>query len=82
MTGHKHIKMQDGHKKGTKVERRKNRGDEPIQVIIHTWKCHNKVPCISYLKQTKMPFFLTKIEKRKAKQVLSGGLVSVERGMI
>jgi hypothetical protein len=34
----------------------------------------------SYLKQTKMSFLFSKIENRRAKQVLSGGLVPVEEG--
>jgi hypothetical protein len=34
-------------KKETKVERRKNRGDEPIQSIIHG-NCPNGTPCIVY----------------------------------
>jgi hypothetical protein len=34
----------------------------------------------SYFKQTKMSFFFTKTENRRAEQVLSGGLVSVGGG--
>jgi hypothetical protein len=39
--------------------KKKNRGDEPIQVIInththththtHTWKCHKETPCVAIL---------------------------------
>jgi hypothetical protein len=34
----------------------------------------------SYIKQTKMSFFPTKSENRRAEQVLSGRLVAVGRG--
>jgi hypothetical protein len=36
----------------------------------------------SYLKQTKISFFFSKTETRKAKQVLAGGLVPVGGGNI
>jgi hypothetical protein len=37
------------------VERRKNRGDEPIQVIIHIYK---ETPCITILNKNVIFFFL------------------------
>jgi hypothetical protein len=59
----------------------KNRGDEPIQIIIYLylsiyldiWKCHKEAPCIAILDQQKCQFFKKKIENRRAEQVLSGG---------
>jgi hypothetical protein len=43
--------------KGTNVERRKNRGDEPIRVLINIYMemLHGNT-LYSYLNQTKMPF--------------------------
>jgi hypothetical protein len=55
------------HKKGTKVERRKekSRGDEPIWVIIYMYseisQCNSMY---NSLKQTKMPFFLKNREQK------------------
>jgi hypothetical protein len=60
----------------------KNRGDEPVWVIIHIYMeiSQGNSRC-SYLKQIKMPFSFsfTKSKNRRAKQVLSGGLVPVGR---
>jgi hypothetical protein len=66
---------------------KKNRGDEPIGVIIHTHmeiSQENSLCSYIYIKQEKMSFFLfssTKSEHRRTKQVLSrDGLVSVGGG--
>jgi hypothetical protein len=67
----------------TKVEWKKNRGDEPIGVIIHIYMelSHGNSLCsYLYLKQAKLSFLLlfyflfssTKLENRKAEQILSG----------
>jgi hypothetical protein len=45
----------------------------PLQ-YIYTWKCHNEVSCTG-IKNIKMSFLHSKTENRKAKQLLSGGLV-------
>jgi hypothetical protein len=50
---------------------RKNRGDEPIWVIIHTyihtWKCHKKTPCLAILDKHKKPFFLNRNREQKGR---------------
>jgi hypothetical protein len=52
------LKLLKSPKKGTKGRKEKNRGDEPIQVIIHIYMemSQGNSLCI-YLKQTKMSFF-------------------------
>jgi hypothetical protein len=45
---------------------------------MYMWKCHNETPCEAIL--TNKNVFFSKTENRKAKQVLSGGLVPVGRG--
>jgi hypothetical protein len=59
------------------IGRKEENGDEAIQVIIHI---HTEMSqgnsLYSYLKQTKFLFF-SETENRKAKPVLSGGLVPV-----
>jgi hypothetical protein len=65
-----------------KGRKKKNRGDEPIQAIIHIYM---KVPQVnflcSYLKQAKLSFFsFTKSENRREEQVLPGGLLPVGGG--
>jgi hypothetical protein len=37
---------------------------------IYTWNCHKKTPCIAIL--NKLFFSFTKLENRRAEQVLSG----------
>jgi hypothetical protein len=57
---------------------KKNRGDEPIQVIIHIYMEMSQGNSLcSYLKQAKMPFFSflfssTKLENRRAEKFLWG----------
>jgi hypothetical protein len=67
------------HKKGTKVESRKTEGMNQFRLqYLYTWKCHNETFTLYiYLKQIKMLLVFTKPGKRKAKQVLSGGLIPV-----
>jgi hypothetical protein len=61
------------HKKGVKVVKEKNRGDKPIQVIIHIYKEVSKCNTVgNYLEQQKCLFFFN-IREQKAKQILSGG---------
>jgi hypothetical protein len=58
---------------------KKNRGDEPIGVIIHIYMkiSQGDAPCsYLYLKQAKMSFFsffFYKIREQEGKQVLPGG---------
>jgi hypothetical protein len=76
----KFLNLLNHHKNRTKGERR-NRGDEPIQVIIHIYMEMSQLNTLYiYFKQTKMLFLKTKTENRKAKQVLPGGWVLVRRG--
>jgi hypothetical protein len=53
----------------------KNRGDEPMQVIIHTYiEISQRNSLCRFLKQTKISFFsFTKSEKRRVEQILPGG---------
>jgi hypothetical protein len=53
-------------------KKEKNRGDEPIQVIIHMYMEMSQGNSLySYLKQIKLSvFFFTKSEKRRAEQVV------------
>jgi hypothetical protein len=51
----------------------KNRGDEPIQVIIHMYMEISQGNFLyGYLKQTEMSFLKIKMENRRAEQVLWG----------
>jgi hypothetical protein len=40
---------------------------------IHTWKCHKETPCVAMLNKQKYHLFFsyTKVENRRAEQVLS-----------
>jgi hypothetical protein len=61
---------------------KKNKGDEPIGIIIHTYmemSQGNFLCSYLYLKQAKMSFFsLTKLENRRVEQVLWEGEEEVE----
>jgi hypothetical protein len=66
------------HKKRTKVERRKNRGYEPIWDIIHIYmEISQGNSLCSYLEENCHFFSFTKLEDKRAEQVLLGGLVPV-----
>jgi hypothetical protein len=56
-----------------KHRKKKNRGDEPIQIIIHihTWKlCNDDIACIDILNQQKCLF--SKTENRKVNRSCMG----------
>jgi hypothetical protein len=56
---------------------KKNRGDEPIGVITHIYmEMTQGNPLCSYLKQTKIFFFLLKIREQEDRSCLGGGGVS------
>jgi hypothetical protein len=56
----------------------KNRGDEPIQVIIQIYmETHSEISGRAILNKQKMSFSSPKTENRKTKQVLSGRLLPV-----
>jgi hypothetical protein len=65
------------HKKGIKVKKKKNRGDEPICVIIHIYMEMSQGNSLySYLKQNIIFFSFTKSENRRAEKFLPWGGVS------
>jgi hypothetical protein len=45
---------------------------------MYAWKCHKETPCVATLNKQKCLF--SKLEDRKVKQVLSGGVVPVGGG--
>jgi hypothetical protein len=50
-------------------------------MYIYIWKCHKGTPCIAILNKQKMSFiYFTKLENRKAEQILSGGWYQWEGG--
>jgi hypothetical protein len=60
------------------VERRKI--EEMNQFGLHytdTWKCHKETPCVAVLNKNAILCSFTKSEKRRAKQIPPGGLVSM-----
>jgi hypothetical protein len=59
---------------GDQGRKKKNRGDEPILIIIHIYMDISKGNFLcSYLKQTKMSLFsFIKSENRRVEQVLPG----------
>jgi hypothetical protein len=58
------------------VRKERNRGDEPIWVIIHIYmEISQGNSLCAYLLQTKMSFFsFTKSEDRSAEHILPGGI--------
>jgi hypothetical protein len=64
----------------------KNRGDEPVRVIIHVYmEMHKKTPCVDILNKQKCHFFLSfffyEIREQDSEQVLGWGkLGTSERG--
>jgi hypothetical protein len=48
---------------------------------IYAWKFHKETPCIAILNEQKCHFFsLSKLQKRRIEQVLSGGVGTSGRG--
>jgi hypothetical protein len=60
----------------------KNRGDDPIQVIIHiyTWKCHKEIPCIGISNKQKNFFFLQNQRTGKLNNFCPGNFYQWEWG--
>jgi hypothetical protein len=57
---------------------RKNREDEQIHVIMNMYMgMSQETPCIAILNKQKYNSLFTRTKNRKAKQVLSKGVVSV-----
>jgi hypothetical protein len=63
---------------------KRNRGDEPIQVIVHVYMETSQGNSLcSYLKQGKMSFFSfpsTKSENRRVEEVPRGWVGGLDRG--